>query len=77
MDKKPDNIWRIRNVDDATRKRIRLYALQHDMGVGEALKSLVELAIDNQGMNLPVGNHTINGATVIVSPYTGIIGKES
>lgn len=72
----PDNIWRIRNVDDATRKRIRLYALQHDMSVGEALKALIDL-IDNQGMNLPVGNHTINGTTVIVPPYTGIIGKES
>lgn len=76
MDKKPDNIWRIRNVDDATRKKVRLYALQHDMSVGNALKALVDLALDNQGINLPVGSHTINGARVIVPSYTGIIGRE-
>lgn len=42
MDK--DNTWRIRNVNSDTRKRIRFYAVQHGISVGQALSILTSPA---------------------------------
>ena len=49
MSKIPD--YRIRDVEPSVRKSMRLYALQHDMSVAEALKALVELAQEYIALN--------------------------
>lgn len=40
----PGNMWRIRDVDPETRKRIKWYAVQHELSIAQALKELVEAA---------------------------------
>jgi hypothetical protein len=37
--------WGVRNVDPTVIKSVRLYALEHNINVAEALKELVELAL--------------------------------
>ena len=41
----PDNMWRIRDVDPDIRKKIKWYAVQHEMSIAEALKELVGIAL--------------------------------
>jgi hypothetical protein len=36
------NLWMLENVDEVTRKIIKLHALEHDMTIAAALKQLVE-----------------------------------
>lgn len=40
-----DNVWRVRDMDPHVRKQIKMYALQHEMTVAQALKELVSLAL--------------------------------
>jgi hypothetical protein len=37
--------WMVRDVPEETRKRVKLYAVQNDMTIGEALAYLVEKAL--------------------------------
>lgn len=36
------NLWMVENVDDATKKIIKLHALEHDTTIALAMKQLVE-----------------------------------
>jgi len=36
------NLWMVENVDEATKKTIKLHALEHDTTIAVALKQLVE-----------------------------------
>jgi hypothetical protein len=33
--------WLVRGVDEATKKIVRMYALEHDMSIAEALVAIV------------------------------------
>lgn len=37
--------WFIRDVDEVTKKKIKMYALEHDLTIAKALQHLVELAL--------------------------------
>lgn len=37
--------WQIRKANPVTRKKIRLYAIQHELSTAEALDQLVEIAL--------------------------------
>lgn len=41
-----DNTWRVRNLDEDTRKRIKVYAAEHDITTAEAVKRLVNIALE-------------------------------
>jgi hypothetical protein len=51
-------MWRIRDVDPETRKRIKWYAVQHNMSIAEALKALVELALDKSKIDWATRLHS-------------------
>ncbi len=36
------NLWMIENVDELTKKIIKMHAIEHDMTIAAALKQLVE-----------------------------------
>jgi len=40
-----DNTWRVRDMDPETRKKIKMYAVEHDLSVAEAIKRLVDLVL--------------------------------
>lgn len=37
--------WQVRNASTTTRKRIRLYAVQHELTTAQALDQLIEIAL--------------------------------
>jgi hypothetical protein len=37
--------WQIRNVKFSTRKKIKLYAIQHELTTAQALDKIIELAL--------------------------------
>jgi len=41
-EQKKRNLWMLENVDDATKKIIKMHAIEHDMTIAAALKQLVE-----------------------------------
>lgn len=40
--------WFIRDVDEATKKKIKMYALEHETTIAGALKQLINLALAQQ-----------------------------
>jgi hypothetical protein len=45
QEKPKDDRWIVRGVHPDVRKQVRLYAVEHDITVAQALKELVELAL--------------------------------
>lgn len=43
--KQPENMWRIRDMDPETIKKIKWYAVQHELTMAQAIKQLVEKAL--------------------------------
>ena len=43
----PQSRWMIWNIDEATKRKIKVYAAMHDIEIGEALKRLVDIALAN------------------------------
>jgi len=37
--------WGVRDVSEATRKKVKLYAVEHDITIGKAVEELVEKAL--------------------------------
>lgn len=46
-----DNVWNVRNVHPVVRRRIRLYALERDITMAEALKELIDLSIPGSSLH--------------------------
>lgn len=45
MNKQPDSIWRVRDMDPETIKKIKWYAIQHELSMAQALTALVNKAL--------------------------------
>lgn len=45
-----EDVWHVRNVPHAVRKKIRLYAVEHGLSMAEALEALVNLALREEGL---------------------------
>ena len=41
-EQKKRNLWMLENVDELTKKIIKMHAIEHDMTIAAALKQLVE-----------------------------------
>ena len=41
-EQKKRNLWMVENVDELTKKIIKMHAIEHDMTIAAALKQLVE-----------------------------------
>lgn len=40
-----DNTWRVRDMDTETIKKIKWYAIQHELSMAQAIKALVNKAM--------------------------------
>jgi len=37
--------WYVRNIDDETKRQIRIYAAAHDLNIAEAIAALIQIAL--------------------------------
>lgn len=42
------NVWQVRNMDEDTKKKVKMYAVEHDLTIAQAIEQLIKLALESQ-----------------------------